>query len=550
LGGAERQQLLFIRYVRPAAAAVSLVLFTVYELVSPARRTEWLIVLLAVALVVALLDIFALRRWPVGVVARATLALDMVLIGTMIAVLDVSALLVVPYFAPVAVAALLFGPLETVLYTAMGAVGGIVVAPLIGANVPTVIANILVLAVTGAILAAISLEARRAQADLTTERVRDSTALDIAERIRYSASVEEVLRPAVEALGRATGSARCLLRLAPRPDGTAPVFEWDADGVPPAALDFPPAPIRRVLESGEPLVIVNSASAEPELKQFAESRRCASLVAYPIFWQDAVIGVLGFTDDHARDWRKDALPLIERVAPLLAAAVAQAQLVEEQETTLGLREELIANVSHELRTPLTSTIGFLQTLDRGDLELSAEERTQLLSVARREAERLAVLVEDLLQLARLERGELPLEKTEIDLTSLVHHAVRGIEVPTVREIEVPDDDVLVHVDPGRILQVLQNLLTNSIRHGQGRVRVIYEREPTIIRLLVTDEGSGVPEEREPDLFVPFARTTARGDSSGLGLAISRRIAEAHGGSLVYRPPGNGRPHAFVMALPL
>jgi signal transduction histidine kinase len=304
-----------------------------------------------------------------------------------------------------------------------------------------------------------------------------------------------------------------------------------------------------VLASGVPLVVDDSSRADPPLRAFARSADAAALIAYPIVWGEDVIAAIGFTDVEPRDWSADTLPLIERVAPLLAAALAQAELVEQQQTTLALREELIANVSHELRTPLTSTIGFLQTLDRQDIDLTRDERTELLAVARREAERLAVLVEDLLQLTRLERGDLPLEKSELDLAKLAKRAAEGVEVPTEREIVLAEAHLFTLADPGRILQVVQNLLTNSIRHGEGQVSVNFEWEPGAARLLVSDEGRGVPDEQVSQLFVPFARTSTRRDSSGLGLAISRRIAEAHGGTLNYRPAENGRGHAFVLELP-
>jgi signal transduction histidine kinase len=430
-------------------------------------------------------------------------------------------------------------------------VAAIVIGPIIHTDSLAIVADVFLLAVTGAILSALSWEARSAQVELAREQVLDATALDIAERIRFSTRLEDVLKPAVEELGRATDSSRCLLRLATRSDGSAPLFEWDAPGVAPAGLDAPPLPIRRVLESGESLIVDDSSRADPELKAFAQTIDAAALIGHPVLWRGQVIAVVGFTAAHPRDWSADALPLVERVTPLLAAALAQAELVEQQQMTLALREELIANVSHELRTPLTSTIGFLQTLDRSDLDLTEEERRQLFSVARREAERLAVLVEDLLQLARLEHGDLPLEKSEVNLAKLAKRAADGLVLPDERTIvfEDGDGDLAAQADPGRILQVLQNLLTNSIRHGDGRVQVTFEREPGAVRVGVSDEGSGVPDEQVPQLFTPFSKTSTRRDSSGLGLAISRRIAEAHGGSLRYRPAQDGVPHAFVLELP-
>jgi signal transduction histidine kinase len=550
LSGVERQQLQFVRFARPGAALATLIVYGIYALVAPAERVATLMPLLVLALAISLVAILALKRWSVGLVARATIAVDIVLIAILIAILNEPALLLVPFYAPLAFSALLFGPVETALYTIFaGAAGAMIGAVVMGADSLTVVVQLLGFGVTGAILSALSREARVAQVELARERVRDTTALDIAQRIRFSERLEDVLKPAVEELARATGSSRCLLRLAPRSDGTEPLFEWDAPGVEPAGQGSPLLPINHVLASGVPLVVDDSSRADPPLRAFARSADAAALIAYPIVWGEDVIAAIGFTDVEPRDWSADTLPLIERVAPLLAAALAQAELVEQQQTTLALREELIANVSHELRTPLTSTIGFLQTLDRQDIDLTRDERTELLAVARREAERLAVLVEDLLQLTRLERGDLPLEKSELDLAKLAKRAAEGVEVPTEREIVLAEAHLFTLADPGRILQVVQNLLTNSIRHGEGQVSVNFEWEPGAARLLVSDEGRGVPDEQVSQLFVPFARTSTRRDSSGLGLAISRRIAEAHGGTLNYRPAENGRGHAFVLELP-
>jgi signal transduction histidine kinase len=548
--GVERQQLQFVRFARPGAALATLIVYGIYVLVAPAERVATVMLLLIVVLAISLVAILALKRWSVGLVARATIAVDIVLIAILITILDEPALLLVPFYAPLAFSALLFGPVETAAYTIFaGAAGATIGAVFMSADSLTVVVQLLGFGVTGAILSALSREARGAQVELARERVRDTTALDIAQRIRFSARLEDVLKPAVEELGGATRSSRCLLRLAPQADGGGPLFEWDAPGVEPAGQDAPPLPVRRVLASGAPVVVNDVRTADSQLRAFSDSVQAGALVAYPIIWGEDVIAVIVFTDVEPRDWSADTLPLIERVAPLLAAALAQAELVEHQQTTLALREELIANVSHELRTPLTSTIGFLQTLDRRDLDLTREERGQLLGVALREAERLAVLVEDLLQLTRLERGDLPLAKSELDLAKLAKHAADGIEVPPEREIVLQKAHLFTQGDPGRILQVVQNLLTNSIRHGEGRVSVNFEWEPGAARLVVSDEGRGVPEDQVQQLFVPFSRTSTHTDSSGLGLAISRRIAEAHGGTLNYRPAENGRGHAFVLELP-
>jgi signal transduction histidine kinase len=99
------------------------------------------------------------------------------------------------------------------------------------------------------------------------------------------------------------------------------------------------------------------------------------------------------------------------------------------------------------------------------------------------------------------------------------------------------------------VQVLTNLLQNALRHGNGRVVVHGSRDNGSAIVEVSDEGAGIPLERADEVFEPFARWSSRSDSTGLGLPISRRIVEAHGGAIQYRPPADERPHAFVVTLP-
>ena len=215
-----------------------------------------------------------------------------------------------------------------------------------------------------------------------------------------------------------------------------------------------------------------------------------------------------------------------------------------------MREDLVANVSHELRTPLTSTIGFLRTLEREDVELTEAQRREFIAIARREAERLARLVDDLLQLTRWDRGAISLVQEPIDVPELVARAAEAVDVPDDRHIRIDVPDGLVaRADAHRMLQVLTNLLSNGVRHGEGDIVIAGRDEGEHVELAVTDAGQGVAPANVPALFEPFARWSKHRDSSGLGLAIARKIVEAHGGTLTYRPPSNGTPHAFVVELP-
>ena len=306
--------------------------------------------------------------------------------------------------------------------------------------------------------------------------------------------------------------------------------------------------IHHIFESGERIVVDD---LEKQGISFSPEVRARALVGYPISRKDVVVAVLAVTDDRPRNWSGGVLQLLDRLAPQIGAALAQAELFAEQQKTLELREELIANVSHELRTPLTSTIGFLRTLERPDMTFTDEERSRFLGTARGEAERLAELVADLLDLTRLQRGALALNRQVVRLKVVVDQAALGLELPAGRQLQVElGDDVRAEADPNRLVQVMTNLISNAIKHGEGAVIVSGGRDNGDVTFLVTDEGPGVPADRVAELFVPFARWGEAKDSTGLGLAIARGIIQAHGGSLEYRQAENGTPHAFVVALPL
>jgi signal transduction histidine kinase len=547
LRGTLRQQLDFMRFGSPGAALIALLVFGVYDLFDPSTRMHLLLGLLAVALVVAGLGVLALRRWPVGLVTRATLAVDIGLIAVMIAVLGEDALLVLPYYGPLAFSALLFGVRETAAATLLGVVAGAVVGVIIDANPVTIVASCLVLAITGAILGWLSHGFHRAERELAAERAADAAALRITARIRSSLNLDEVLQATVEELGPACEADRCLLRLAPQPSGSGALYEWHRDELSPWHPASPPAFVQRVVEAAEPISIADVTVRGIDLPAGLAAR---SIVGYPIVWQDRVVAVLALTDDRSRDWSKRALPLLDRVAPQIGAALVQAELFAEQQATAALREELVANVSHELRTPLTSTIGFLRTLERTDVVFTEEQQARFVHTARMEAERLAGLVDDLLDLTRLQRGVFPLEPRPVELEELVARAAVGLELPAGREIQVEVDPALsAHADPERLVQVISNLLSNALKHGHGAVAVSGARRNGNVYLKVSDEGPGVPHERIRELFLPFARWGGASESTGLGLAIARGIVEAHGGSLEYRPADNGSSHAFVVTLP-
>jgi signal transduction histidine kinase len=206
-----------------------------------------------------------------------------------------------------------------------------------------------------------------------------------------------------------------------------------------------------------------------------------------------------------------------------------------------LKDNVMAGVSHELRTPLTSTIGFLQTLERTDLDLDDERRRELIEIARVQAERLARLVDDLLFFAQVETGKLQLRPGPVDLAALSADAVRGAASAAEEKgvsLELRTDSVPpLHGDRARLAQLLDNLVANAVKFtpSGGHVNVRAAAVNGRALLEVSDTGVGVPVSEQPQLFDRFFRSTTAVEQAvpgvGLGLAIVKAIVDAHDGTV-------------------
>jgi signal transduction histidine kinase len=221
------------------------------------------------------------------------------------------------------------------------------------------------------------------------------------------------------------------------------------------------------------------------------------------------------------------------------------------------RRDLVANVSHELKTPLAALRGFIELLE--DPRLDEARRREFVELMGGEAQRLQRLVEEQLELARLDAGGLRLEREVVDLGELAASvtvsrqalAEREGIVLAVAEAREAGPSVL-SADPARIEQVLLILLDNALRHtpAGGRVDVLVGRDGASATLTVRDTGEGIPPELHPFVFDRFYRADAsrEGRGAGLGLAIARGLVSAHGGAIDLRSqPGRGS--TFTVRLP-
>ena len=289
-----------------------------------------------------------------------------------------------------------------------------------------------------------------------------------------------------------------------------------------------------------------SAPLDALARQALRDRRTAS--------GEADLGHLG-----ARRFSVDAVPLPEGGLVISLHDITTLRRIER------VRRDFVANIGHELRTPLTSIKLLAETITAGSVDDVATLRDFAAQIER-EADHLAQLVNELLELSAIESGETTLDVEALDPDDVVRACAERIgpvadrQRIRVRTLPGPEETVRAHADPGRIGQALLNLAHNAVKysHPGGEIRIGWEATPDRVRFLVADDGIGVPAAHRERIFERFykvdrSRTRDQdaaqlGGSAGLGLAIVRHIAEAHRGSVgVHSEEGVGSTFWFEVA---
>jgi len=252
-----------------------------------------------------------------------------------------------------------------------------------------------------------------------------------------------------------------------------------------------------------------------------------SMLGVPLIVRGEVIGVLHVGTLELHHFGDEDVELLQLVAERAALAIEKARVHQEMVRLDQMKLNFVAIASHELRTPATSVYGLLTTLRaRGD-ELPPDVRGELEETAWVQSDRLRRLIEQLLDLSRLDARAIAVQPQPLVLEK------------TLRDIARGNPDVVVLVDPGLavvadplvIERVVSNLIANARQHG---AHVDAEQRDRHVRITVADAGQGVPEELVPRLFDRFEHGGETG-GTGLGLAIAKAYANAHGGDVYYQP---------------
>jgi GAF domain-containing protein len=398
--------------------------------------------------------------------------------------------------------------------------------------------------------------------------------------LQRSGDPKEKVRAVIERIGEVLELDRCIAVLFAEDEHADFYDEWCGLGVAPITGRqdvLERSPIRYLLRTHRRALMTENVSAHPlaaGLADAIELTELKSLLVVPVMHQGRVIGSLSAHQTRrARQWTEDDVDLLTAVATHVGSTLENARLIVELREAGRLKDEFLAMLSHELRTPLTAITGWVDLLSESDLLGAHPDLAEGVQAISTSAASLAQLISDLLDLSRIQRDMLRLERETLDVNTAVQSAVRAVrQVASARghEIQLQLEENLPRTmfDAQRIQQVLWNLLTNAItftpRGGRIIVRTRPREEPVItagaapatvskwILIEVEDNGEGIPAEFIPFVWERFRQAdssaTRRHGGLGIGLALVKELVEAHGGRV--EVTSNGRGASFTVHLPL
>jgi signal transduction histidine kinase len=307
-----------------------------------------------------------------------------------------------------------------------------------------------------------------------------------------------------------------------------------------------------------PLVLI------PSDLRWPGRHRLEHILALPLTQEQELVGVIYvFRPASARQFQVRDVRLLEIFAQQAAAAIQSSRLVqqasEERQRLLAMQESFVGIVSHELQTPIAIIKGYASTLGNPDGSWRPDVVRRIATTIEDECDRLQSLVTDLLDISRIQAGRVAMAFSMVDSGELVGDTVQSMRVkaPERRiDLTVAPSLPLVRADADKLRRALQNLVDNAIKYSPPDSAITVSVQPagSELRIAVSDEGIGIPEEEREHIFERFHRVDTSLSRTtpgvGLGLYIVKAIIDAHGGRTWVESPGPGQGSTFVISLPL
>ena len=292
-----------------------------------------------------------------------------------------------------------------------------------------------------------------------------------------------------------------------------------------------------------------------------------AIVAIPMVHQDQLIGSLGVTRNHPGEFPPETIDLLRTFATQSALAIQNARLfreIDEKSRELAAasrhKSEFLANMSHELRTPLNAVIGFSEVLLQRMFGALNEKQDEYLKDIYASGQHLLSLINDILDLSKIEAGRMELTPAPFHLPSALENAVTLVKERAGRHgiaLRVEVDPQLAEIvgDERKIKQVVLNLLSNAVKFTpeRGRISLKAGRTDGMVQIAVSDTGIGIAPEDQAAIFEEFRQVgsdeTRKQEGTGLGLTLAKRFVELHGGRIwVESEPGRGSTFTFTLPL--
>ncbi|HXB04330.1 MAG TPA: ATP-binding protein, partial [Candidatus Angelobacter sp.] len=291
-----------------------------------------------------------------------------------------------------------------------------------------------------------------------------------------------------------------------------------------------------------------------------------ALLSVPLLREDQIIGSLSFNRKAPGEFPPEVVDVLKTFATQSALAIQNARLFHEiadksrqLEVASQHKSEFLANMSHELRTPLNAILGFSEVLAQGMFGSVNEKQTEYLRDILDSGRHLLSLINDILDLSKIEAGRMELELTEFDLPQAIQNALTLVRERALRRgialhPAIDDRVASIRADERKVKQVLLNLLSNAIKFTPegGRIDVRSAPADGLVEVSVTDNGVGIAPEDQDAVFEEFRQVgTAdkKAEGTGLGLALSRKFIELHGGR-IWLTSQVGVGSTFTFTLPM
>ena len=341
-------------------------------------------------------------------------------------------------------------------------------------------------------------------------------------------------------------------------------YDWVAENatstVGEYSLDLFGARAARSMRAGHTLLIrdVDQELGNGEGAEMFNAITCKAIICCPLVKEGKLVAMMAVHQDRPRNWTADEVALVEEVVERCWVHIERVRATEALHEADRRKNEFLAILAHELRNPLAPMRNGLQLmkLAAGDAAAMVKVRDMM----ERQVMQMSHLVNDLLDIARITSGNLDLKPERLDLAGMVAAAVET-SMPLIDAgehtltVDLPQQALPLDADPLRVAQVLGNVLNNAAKYTPrgGRIALSAQREGAMVAISISDNGIGVPESARASVFEMFAQVgeslgRAQG-GLGIGLSLSRRLVELHGGSIVLER-SSGAGSTFVIRLPL